>query len=90
VNHDVAPLGAFRGAPDAEAQRTEQDTTARVWDIRYLGASLAVLPGRMGAIRSLRFSSDGRFLAVAEPADFVHIYDVKSDYNVCQEVRKMQ
>lgn len=30
----------------------------------------------MGAIRSLRFSSDGRFLAAAEPADFVHVYDV--------------
>lgn len=29
----------------------------------------------MGAIRALRFSPCGRFLAVSEPADFVHIYD---------------
>ena len=38
-----------------------QDTTTRVWDARHLGQSLAVLRGRMGAIRSLRFSRDGRF-----------------------------
>lgn len=57
-----------------------QDTTSRVWDIRLPGKSLAVLSGRMGAIRSLRFSSDGRFLAMAEPADFVHVFDVKAGF----------
>lgn len=35
----------------------------------------------MGAIRSLRFSPDGRFLAMAEPADFVHIYDVQAGFS---------
>lgn len=35
----------------------------------------------MGAVRSLRFSSDGRFLAMAEPADFVHVFDVKSGFH---------
>jgi WD40 repeat protein len=57
-----------------------QDTTARVWDIRHTGQSLAVLRGKMGAVRSLRFSSDGAFLAAAEPADFVHLYDVNSGF----------
>lgn len=57
-----------------------QDTTARVWDIRHTGQSLAVLRGKMGAVRSLRFSSDGAFLAAAEPADFVHLYDVHSGF----------
>ena len=57
-----------------------QDTTARVWDIRHMGQSLAVLRGRMGAVRSLRFSSDGAFLAAAEPADFVHVYDVNASF----------
>ena len=57
-----------------------QDTTARVWDIRHTGQSLAVLRGRMGAVRSLRFSSDGAFLAAAEPADFVHVYDVNASF----------
>ena len=34
----------------------------------------------MGAVRSLRFSSDGAFLAAAEPADFVHVYDVNASF----------
>lgn len=53
-----------------------QDTTTRVWDARYTGQALAVLRGRMGAVRSLRYSSDGSTLVSAEPADFVHVYDV--------------
>ena len=57
-----------------------QDTTTRVWDLRRLDKSLAALQGTMGAIRSLRFSPDGSTLAVAEPADFVHLHDVQSDF----------
>ena len=53
-----------------------QDCTTRLWDVRKPGASVAVLPTKIGAVRSCRFSPDGRSLAVAEPADFVHIYDV--------------
>lgn len=63
-----------------------QDTTARVWDVRHLAQSVAVLKGRIGAVRSLRFSSDGRFLATAEPADFVHLYDVASGFQREQEI----
>jgi WD40 repeat protein len=63
-----------------------QDTTCRLWDARNLSQSLTVLKGRIGAIRSIRFSADGRFMAMAEPADFVHIFDTKQDYNLCQEV----
>ncbi|GJP79072.1 hypothetical protein CLOP_g9317 [Closterium sp. NIES-67] len=63
-----------------------QDTTCRVWDLRCLSHSLATLKGRMGAIRSVRFSSDGRFLAMAEPADFVHVFDVRGGYARCQEI----
>jgi WD40 repeat protein len=51
-----------------------------VYDLRMAGAdgdaALAVLGGAMGAIRSLRFSPNGACLAAAEPADFVHVYDV--------------
>ena len=57
-----------------------QDTTTRVWDVRQPAKSLAVLRGRMGAVRSLRFSSDGRFLAMAEPADFVHVFDTQAGF----------
>jgi WD40 repeat protein len=51
-----------------------------------MGAPFKTLEANMGAIRSLRFSSDGRFLIAAEPADFVHIYDARTNYQVSQEL----
>jgi len=36
------------------------------------------LPAKMGAIRSVHFSPDGKYLAIAEPADYVHVYDTSS------------
>ncbi|GLT26439.1 hypothetical protein SLA2020_015030 [Shorea laevis] len=63
-----------------------QDKTCRVWDVRNLSKSVAVLRGNLGAIRSIRFTSDGQYMAIAEPADFVHIYDVKSEYGKEQEI----
>ncbi|KAG6469243.1 hypothetical protein ZIOFF_073949 [Zingiber officinale] len=73
--------------PDGQTFATgNQDKTCRIWDIRNLSKSVAVLRGNLGAIRSVRFSSDGQFLAMAEPADFVHIYDVGSGYNKRQEL----
>eukprot|EP00193_Tetraselmis_chui_P012501 CAMPEP_0177784686 /NCGR_PEP_ID=MMETSP0491_2-20121128/19864_1 /TAXON_ID=63592 /ORGANISM="Tetraselmis chuii, Strain PLY429" /LENGTH=426 /DNA_ID=CAMNT_0019305531 /DNA_START=336 /DNA_END=1616 /DNA_ORIENTATION=+ len=73
--------------PDGRVFATgSQDMSTRLWDLRYLKRSFGTLMGQIGAVRSLRYSSDGRFLAVAEPADFVHLYDVASDYRQCQEV----
>ena len=63
-----------------------QDTTARLWDIRYLRSSMAMLRGRMAAIRSLRFDSSGQFLAVVEAADFVRVFDVQSSCTCAQEL----
>jgi len=63
-----------------------QDTTCCLWDIQNLGSSLAVLKGYIGAIHSLHFTSEGCFLAMAEPADFVHVFDTKQDYVKCQEI----
>ncbi|KAJ4799512.1 Transducin/WD40 repeat-like superfamily protein [Rhynchospora pubera] len=63
-----------------------QDKTCRVWDTRNLSKSVTVLRGNLGAIRSVRFTSDGRYMAMAEPADFVHIFDVASGYNERQEM----
>ena len=52
-----------------------------------MACSLVTLGGHMGAMRSVRFSSCGRFLAMAEPRDFVHIYDTsRGDFNRCQEI----
>mmetsp|Transcript_9875 Transcript_9875/g.25381 ORF Transcript_9875/g.25381 Transcript_9875/m.25381 type:complete len:661 (-) Transcript_9875:603-2585(-) len=61
-----------------------QDTTTCVWDVRQPSSPVARMAGNMGAIRSLRFSPDGKYLAAAEPADFVHIYDVASDFKRAQ------
>ncbi|XP_057975046.1 uncharacterized WD repeat-containing protein C2A9.03 isoform X2 [Malania oleifera] len=73
--------------PDGRILATgNQDTTCRLWDVRNLSESLAVLKGRMGAIRGLRFSTDGQFMAMAEPADFVHVFDTKSSYTKGQEI----
>ncbi|OAY72410.1 uncharacterized WD repeat-containing protein C2A9.03-like isoform X1 [Ananas comosus] len=63
-----------------------QDKTCRLWDMRNLSESFTTLKGRMGAIRCIKFSSDGRFMAIAEPADFVHIYDAMTDYSQAQEI----
>ncbi|XP_022773159.1 uncharacterized WD repeat-containing protein C2A9.03-like isoform X1 [Durio zibethinus] len=73
--------------PDGQILATgNQDTTCRLWDIRNLSKSLAILKGIMGAIRAVKFTSDGRFLVMAEPADFVHIFDTKSGYVNYQEI----
>ncbi|CAN7083788.1 unnamed protein product [Brassica oleracea var. botrytis] len=63
-----------------------QDKTCRVWDVRNLSKSVAVLRGNLGAIRSIRYTSDGRYMATAEPADFVHVYDVSKGYETEQEI----
>nr|KYP52112.1 putative WD repeat-containing protein C2A9.03 [Cajanus cajan] len=63
-----------------------QDKTCRVWDVRNLSKSVAVLKGNLGAIRSIQFTSDGQFMAMAEPADFVHVYDAKHGFEKEQEI----
>lgn len=63
-----------------------QDRTSRVWDVRNLSSSLAILKGNLGTVRSIRYSSDGQFMIIAEPADFVHIYNTKADYKKRQEL----
>ncbi|ORX94122.1 WD40 repeat-like protein [Basidiobolus meristosporus CBS 931.73] len=66
-------------SPDSRVLATgNQDMTARLYDTRYFSKSFAVLETQMAAVRSLRFSPDGRFLVIAEPADFIHILDAHS------------
>ncbi|KAF8388571.1 hypothetical protein HHK36_027246 [Tetracentron sinense] len=73
--------------PDGNTFATgNQDKTCRLWDTRKLSLPIAVLKGNLGAVRSIRFSLDGQFMAVAEPADFVHIYSTKADYKMRQEI----
>jgi WD40 repeat protein len=42
-----------------------------------MGNSLYLLKGNMGGICSINFTSDGELMAMAESADFVHIFDTK-------------
>ncbi|KAG2403873.1 uncharacterized protein HKW66_Vig0107930 [Vigna angularis] len=63
-----------------------QDKTCRVWDVRHLSSPVAIVRGNLGATRSIRFSSDGQYMVVAEPADFVHVYSTKADYKIRQEI----
>lgn len=63
-----------------------QDKTCRIWDARNLSKSVAVLKGNLGAVRSIRYTSDGQYMAMAEPADFVHVYDAKNGYEKEQEI----
>ncbi|KAF3456133.1 hypothetical protein FNV43_RR00781 [Rhamnella rubrinervis] len=73
--------------PDGRTFSTgNQDKTCRVWDIRNLSGPGRNLKGNLGTARSIRFSADGHFMVVAEPADFVHIYSTKVDYKKRQEI----
>lgn len=73
--------------PDGRSFATgSQDKTCRVWDVRNLTKPVTVLKGNMAAIRSLRFSTDGQFLAVAEAADFVNIYNTSLNYQKRHEI----
>ncbi|KAK2641664.1 hypothetical protein Ddye_023427 [Dipteronia dyeriana] len=73
--------------PDGNIFATgNQDKTCRVWDMRNLSVPMATLKGNLGAVRSIRFSSDGQFMVVAEPADFVHVYSTKADFEERQEI----
>nr|XP_043610565.1 uncharacterized WD repeat-containing protein C2A9.03-like isoform X2 [Erigeron canadensis] len=84
-HHDYSFASAWH--PDGRIFATgNQDKTCRVWDLRYLSNSVSVLKGNMGAVRSVRFSSDGQFLVVAEPADFVHVYNTNLNYEKRQEI----
>ncbi|KAL0392545.1 UNVERIFIED_CONTAM: putative WD repeat-containing protein C2A9.03, partial [Sesamum radiatum] len=72
--------------PDGRIFATgNQDKTCRVWDLRNLHTPVAILKGNIGAVRSIRFSADGQFLVVAEPADFVHIYNTKENFGTKQK-----
>ncbi|XP_051192948.1 uncharacterized WD repeat-containing protein C2A9.03 isoform X1 [Lolium perenne] len=84
-HHDYSFTSSW--SPDGRTFATgNQDKTCRIWDVRNLSEAVHVLKGNIGAIRSTRFTSDGRFLSMAEAADFVHIFDVQSNYNKRQEL----
>ncbi|KAJ2787798.1 hypothetical protein GGI15_000430 [Coemansia interrupta] len=75
-HYDYSFACAF--SPDARLVATgSQDMAARVFDVRWPARPLAMFCGHIGAMRSVSFSPCGGFLAAAEPADYVHIYDTR-------------
>lgn len=53
-------------SPDGTTLATgNQDKTTRIYDVRNLSQSLHVLGANVGAIRSLHYSNDGKWLAMA-------------------------
>eukprot|EP01135_Chromosphaera_perkinsii_P004632 Nk52_evm25s292 gene=Nk52_evmTU25s292 len=77
-----------------EVATGNQDKTLRVYDIRFIKPNnidkndgcIAILGAQMGAVRSVRYSRDGKYLAFAEPADFVHIFKTDAGYTECQTI----
>lgn len=63
-----------------------QDKTCRIWDIRNLSKSVATLDTRIRAVQTTRYSSDGKFMAFGDSADFVRVFDVGSGYTNEQEI----
>jgi len=63
-----------------------QDTTSRIWDIRNPKESVHILQGEIGAIYTVKYSNDGKFLATGEAIDFVNIYNCKKDYCNYQQI----
>ncbi|KAL5140871.1 putative WD repeat-containing protein [Glycine soja] len=62
------------------------DRTCRIWDVRNLLQPVAALEGNATAISSISFTSDGRFMAMCEDVDFVHVYDVQDAFRREQEI----
>ncbi|KAL0078038.1 hypothetical protein J3Q64DRAFT_1872827, partial [Phycomyces blakesleeanus] len=74
-------------SPDGRTFATgNQDKTTRVYDIRNTSRTLHLLGGNIGAIRSLQYSSDGKYMVAAEHIDYIHVYDAKNDYRSSQVI----
>ncbi|KAI9030132.1 hypothetical protein CLU79DRAFT_734208 [Phycomyces nitens] len=74
-------------SPDGRTFATgNQDKTTRVYDIRNTSRSLHLLSGKVGAIRSLQYSNDGKYLVASEHIDYIHVYDANDDYRSSQVI----
>lgn len=72
---DFSFCSSWRG--DGTVCTGSQDGTCRIWDLRKTGrGAVACLGSLLGAVRCCKFSPNHRYLAISEPADFVHVYDV--------------
>ncbi|KAH0781813.1 hypothetical protein KY290_001411 [Solanum tuberosum] len=63
VNYSFASAWHLDGLTFATGN---QDKTCSIWDIRNLSKSVTTIKGSLGAIRSIYYISDGRFMGMAE------------------------
>jgi len=63
-----------------------QDRCVLMYDPRFTSQPLFALRGKMGAVRSITPSPDGRYLVVGESADFARVYDVGKQCQTAQEI----
>jgi len=63
-----------------------QDECARIYDFRNMKQALNVLPMNISSVRSVRFTDDNQYLAVAEQIDYVHIYDAANGLYLREQV----
>ncbi|KAK9431072.1 WD40-repeat-containing domain protein [Lipomyces doorenjongii] len=54
-----------------------QDMTCRVYDFRKFRDPIHILGAQLGAVRSIRFDDSGKYMAMAEPVDYVHVMSTR-------------
>ncbi|KAF9135889.1 hypothetical protein BGW39_010704 [Mortierella sp. 14UC] len=75
-------------SPDSRMLATgNDDRSACVYDTRMLTTPVHILSQEVQeSVRSLRYSSCGRYLAMAEDRHYVHIVDTTTDYSQAQKI----
>lgn len=63
-----------------------QDRSSRIFDIRKANQSLHTLVGNMAPVRSVKFSPCGSLFTMMEADDFVHVFDVHSNFRESQVI----
>lgn len=73
-------------SPDGHTVATgNQDGTCRIYDTRNCSKTLHVHRTTMdAAVRAMKFDSNGSYLALAEPIDYVTVLDTKSGFTTGQ------
>ncbi|TPX34068.1 hypothetical protein SmJEL517_g03251 [Synchytrium microbalum] len=61
------------------------DKTSRLYDVRNMSRPFCLLRRKLSAIRSIRFSDDGKFMAMAEAADFVHVLEMARLHEILEQ-----
>ena len=84
--HSDHSFSAAIRCDDITYATASQDCTTRIWDIRQTKESIHCLSARIAPVRSVKFSSDGSMLVMAEAVDYLHIFDVEQQFQQAQVI----